>query len=160
MRIPWKTISLLVALGAIALLASAPAAYAIKFPYLGGDGLMPCVFGSGTKPQCTSWCNILVFLQNLTYFALTAILLILLPFKLIWGGIKIMTAGSSETRYKDGLKMVRSIITTAIITIMAWAVVGGVISLLSLNVTSNKVKVSWPDITCTVPVIDDGSQGG
>lgn len=155
-----KTSLTLLALLLISLAFYPGSAEAVKFPYFGTeDGLMPCMWSKGIP--CTSWCQVLILIQNIIYLALTLTLLIFVPFKLLWGGVKIMTSGGSQTRYDSGKKTIKSILMVILVTFLSWAAIGTILSFLALNVAEgdSKVKVSWPDIECVPAVIEaEGSR--
>ncbi len=98
---------------------------------------------------CDSVCDFLDLTQNLIYFGLTILLLVIAPLMLIGGGVMIMISGGSEERLSKGKKMITGTVIGVVIALLAFVIVATFLWLIGNG--SNETKISWPDVECSVP---------
>ena len=123
----WRLIGLIGIL-ALLILAAQPSVAA---------GLVPCDTNCGVCDLFILAKNVLNFVIEIA-FGLGAIFF-------AWGALTIMTAGGSETKYSEGIKIITSAVYGLLIVLCAWLIVGTVLQFL----TGSPSKLPWNEINCS-----------
>ena len=92
--------------------------------------LVPCGPGSGGPEQCT-FCHLFKLGENVFTFAIFNIALPIAVIFVIYGGFKIMTAGSSPEKVSEGRKIIQSAAIGILIVLLAWLFVDTILNILA-----------------------------
>jgi len=95
------------------------------------EGLVPCgpVYDKGKDigTKC-NFCHLLTLIERVINFALYNIALPLVVVFIVWGGLKIMTAGDDTGKVQEGRKIIQSAIIGIFIALGAWMIINMILS--------------------------------
>lgn len=121
---------------------SAGATNSPGFPYWGP--LVSC-----TGLSCVSLCDLILTAQNVIYFGITLVVLVISPIFLLWGGITMIISGGSEERWRSGKKILVGAIVGLFLTLGAFVIVNTVLFVVGAKISGNgSGGVAWPNIDC------------
>jgi hypothetical protein len=96
-------------------------------------GLVTC--GNDANSVCT-WTDLMgsggnSLVSKVTKFALFDFAVPIAVGFIIWGGIKMITAGGNESRFADGKKIITGVLWGLLIAFSAWIIINTVIAILT-----------------------------
>ena len=100
---------------------------------------------------CNNLCDLLATAQNVVDFGITIVIFVGAPAMITFGGIMLLIAGSAGG--DENRKLAKDIIVSAVIgvaIVLAAYVILSTFLWLTGNANSS-IKVSWPNISCSVP---------
>ena len=121
------------------------ASFLLAIPAAQAAGLVPCngaVAGNGL-PKCEA-CHILGLIVNITEFLFKQIALPLAGLMFLVGGIMMMLAAGSETRYKKGKEILVNALFGLVIVLAAFAIVNTLIMFFA----SGSFSSGWWQVNC------------
>ena len=92
-------------------------------------GLVPCG-GYGEEP--CNYNDIITTINNVLNAGITYIVIPVLTILIIVGGFKMMTAAGNESKFKEGIAMIRGVIWGFGFAFLAWAIVKTVLYFLGV----------------------------
>jgi len=106
--------------------------------------LLPC-FGRDCL-EC-GWCGMLILLQRIFYFLMSVAVYLIVPFRILWGGFQIATAGTAGNISKGREIILRTVIGLMIL-LGAFLIVQTFLWLLG-----NPSGVNWPNFACPKEIV-------
>lgn len=106
--------------------------------------------GGSNLPQCTSFCDILVTVQNIVKMGMTFALYIIAPLFFVWGGVKIMLARGNPGDVKEAGSMLLATVVGIAITVGAYIIVNTFFLLIGWTFpkVANMQQSSWYEVRC------------
>lgn len=101
-------------------------------------GLVPC-----NGPDC-KLCHLLVLIVNITNFLMKNIAAPLAGLMFLVGGIMMVAAGGSESRFSKGKEIFLNTLIGVIIVLSAWAIVNTLIMIFG----SSQLAGNWWNVQC------------
>jgi hypothetical protein len=95
---------------------------------------------TGGLPPCVSLCDIFVLVNNLLQFALTVIIVILVPFFILLGGFYILVSGGNPGKRATGKSIITGTLIGLAITVCAGLIVNEALNLLFEKTWGDAIK--------------------
>ncbi|RME58817.1 hypothetical protein D6779_05685, partial [Candidatus Parcubacteria bacterium] len=128
-----KVFPTFVALATGILVARPASAHSIGLPYWPSKSnpIVPCsALGTGGRPACTSWCDLIHLAQHVIYFLLTLAIFIVGPFMIGVGGIMLMISAGAPERMAQGKKVLTGAVIGMLIGLFSYLIVGTIFFLI------------------------------
>ena len=104
---------------------------------------------------CDDFCDLLHTGQHILNFTITIVLFIGVPVMLVWGGVLLMISVGAEERRSEAKGIIKSALIGTAIVVGGYVILNTFLWIIG-NGTS-AVKVSWPNIDCSVaPYVPPG----
>jgi len=124
-------------------------------PYWGNPPLVSCtgIYMTGiaktsvTQKSCTSLCDLLQTIVNITYFGITLALFVFTPILFAWGGIMYLISGASPGQHENAKKILTGTLVGLLIVLFAFVVIKMFVEFFSL---SNFIQGFGSQFNCNV----------
>lgn len=99
---------------------------------------------------CTSLCDTLATAQNIVDFGMSLVVFVLTPLLVLWGGIVVITAGSSPGRLTYGRGVLTKTALGLLVVLGAYVIVSTFLWVVGARTSGSEEggPVGWPNIEC------------
>ena len=113
------------------------------------NNVVPSGVNGGPTNTCNDFCDFLRTAQNGVDFAITIVIFVGAPAMITFGGIMLLISGDAEERRSHAKSIIMGAVVGVVIVLGAYLVVSTFLWLAGNS--AGGVKVSWPNIDCTLP---------
>lgn len=96
---------------------------------------------------CT-YCDLLNMAQSILDFVVKYVLFTGGVIFIMWGGVEMIMAGGSPTKYQAGVTRIKSAIIGILIAFSSWFIVNTVLNILAVDQTGQPMNIVWDKIDC------------
>ena len=96
---------------------------------------------------CT-YCDLLNMAQSILDFIVKYVLFTGGVIFIMWGGIEMIMAGGSPTKYQAGVTRIKATIIGILIAFSSWFIINTVLNILAVDQTGKPMNIVWDKIDC------------